>query len=321
MDKKMCLVPLIVILILFQAAVSRSDINANAGTTGAQFLKIGVGARAVAMGETFAGLADDVNAIYWNPAGLGQVRSKQFTGSHMMMFQGINYEFLAFGMPVGEKMTAGCGVSYVDMGELEARESDTEDYTSFGANDLAVVGAVGMNLGGGLGAGASIKYIRQTVSVDGNYTGTGFGIDAGVHYNSSPEGGKGVLAGACIQNIGTGITFTSSGGFEGEKNAMPFNIKAGIAYKDTDNNWTMCADVNIPKDNYMNIHLGGEYLLSNMFALRLGFKTTTISDLDFLSGLSAGIGFNMEKLGIDYAWVPYGVLGLFTHRISVTAKF
>src|SRR4029077_8125627 len=40
------------------------------GTSGAQFLKIGPGARPVGMGEAFTGVPDDIHAIYWNPAGL-----------------------------------------------------------------------------------------------------------------------------------------------------------------------------------------------------------------------------------------------------------
>ena len=40
------------------------------GTTSAQFLKIGVGAKAIAMGGTFVAQANDLSALYWNPAGL-----------------------------------------------------------------------------------------------------------------------------------------------------------------------------------------------------------------------------------------------------------
>ena len=42
----------------------------SAGTTSAEILKVGVGARAIAMGEASTALTDDVNSLYWNPAGL-----------------------------------------------------------------------------------------------------------------------------------------------------------------------------------------------------------------------------------------------------------
>ena len=44
------------------------------GTTGAAFLEIGIGARAVAMGNAFVGTANDVTALYWNPAGLAGIQ-------------------------------------------------------------------------------------------------------------------------------------------------------------------------------------------------------------------------------------------------------
>ncbi len=47
------------------------------GTTAAQFLKIGVGARAIGMGGAFAATADDITAMYWNPAGLARVYGRE----------------------------------------------------------------------------------------------------------------------------------------------------------------------------------------------------------------------------------------------------
>src|SRR5688572_11594007 len=48
-----------------------------AGTTGADVLKIGVGARAMAMGEAYAAQADDVSSLYWNPGGLALMQERQ----------------------------------------------------------------------------------------------------------------------------------------------------------------------------------------------------------------------------------------------------
>jgi long-chain fatty acid transport protein len=38
----------------------------------------GIGARAIAMGGAFVGLADDFSAVFWNPAGLGQLKRTTF---------------------------------------------------------------------------------------------------------------------------------------------------------------------------------------------------------------------------------------------------
>ncbi len=320
MNKKI-LILITGISLLFPRSVSAGT-SADVGTTGAQFLKYGVGARAIGMGGVFCGIADDINALYWNPAGLCRMNGMQLTGSHMMLFQGINYEFGAAGLPIGENMAVAAGASYVSIGDLEARTSDSDDSIKFNASDLAAIGAFSMRMGM-FGFGASVKYLYQNVGggvlSGGDYLADGFAFDAGVHFaTEGVEFGKGILAGAVVQNLGSGYNFTGPDDFTGVNNPLPLNIKAGIAYKDVENKLTVGGDVNIPVDNNMNFHFGGEYFLSKIMILRAGFKTTTIIDLGFFSGLSLGAGFNFEKVRIDYAWVPYGVLGFFTHRFSFT---
>src|SRR5262245_26116582 len=50
---------------------------ADPGITSANFLKLGIGPRAAAMGDAQVGLADDVYATYWNPAGLAQLQNRE----------------------------------------------------------------------------------------------------------------------------------------------------------------------------------------------------------------------------------------------------
>ncbi len=47
-------------------------------------LNFGVGARAIGLGFSYIGVSDDYSAIFWNPAGLAQIRRFEFAG-------GINY--------------------------------------------------------------------------------------------------------------------------------------------------------------------------------------------------------------------------------------
>jgi hypothetical protein len=67
-----------------------------AGTSSAQFLKIGVGARAEAMGEAYGAVADDPYALYWNPAGLGRMSNPRLSLSYTMWLEDISNSFLAF---------------------------------------------------------------------------------------------------------------------------------------------------------------------------------------------------------------------------------
>src|SRR5512144_2945433 len=63
------------------------------GTTGATCLQIGVGARAVAMGNAFVGTADDITALYWNPAGLARMGTSEGTFMHANWFVDTKFDF------------------------------------------------------------------------------------------------------------------------------------------------------------------------------------------------------------------------------------
>jgi hypothetical protein len=53
--------------------------------------------------------------------------------------------------------------------------------------------------------------------------------------------------------------------------------------------------------------------------IKNGLKTKTMADLGVISCLSCGIGIKIEKIDFDYAFLPYGELGM-THLISLLIK-
>src|SRR5690349_23851614 len=63
-----------------------------AGTSSATFLRIGIGARAVGMGETFVAVANDPSAIYWNPAGLASLQRREVMASHVDWPADVHYD-------------------------------------------------------------------------------------------------------------------------------------------------------------------------------------------------------------------------------------
>src|SRR5689334_21034223 len=86
------------------AAALALVLPATAGATryAGEFLRIGVGARALGMGSAFVGLADDGTASYWNPAGLATLSERQVTAMHAEQFGSIvQYDFLSYVMPIG----------------------------------------------------------------------------------------------------------------------------------------------------------------------------------------------------------------------------
>ena len=106
-------------LISLPAAADSSDIHENAGTRAMTFLKIGVGAEAMSMGESQVAATDDLYASYWNPAGLTRLQKPQIALMHNEWFAGINHEFVGFAVPLGNVGTIGVSSSYLSFGELQ----------------------------------------------------------------------------------------------------------------------------------------------------------------------------------------------------------
>jgi len=288
-----------------------------AGTTGASFLKIGVGGRPIGMGETYGAVSDDVNAVYWNPAGLSQIKERQVSVMHAMWLETIFYDFLAYAQPL-KIGVIGVGASYLSMEEMDKLDVDSggnpvETGETFRPYDLAVALSYGMPIGP-LMVGASLKYIRQEIDDE---KAMAFGVDMGALWK------RGKLSlGLSIQNIGSQIKFID------ESSPLPLNIRLGAAYNlplpGLHSQLLLALDVNAPIDDDPNAHIGMEYAYKKLkgmeIAGRVGFKSEAISDLDGFSGLSCGLGFIWGPVGVDYAWVPYGELGS-THRISLIVKF
>ena len=93
---------------------------AGVGTTGANFLKVGVGSRALGMGGTAVTSVDDANAIYWNPARLTTLKSKSMTASYNTLFEDQSQGFVGGAMPLPEnKGSVGLGINYLQVTDID----------------------------------------------------------------------------------------------------------------------------------------------------------------------------------------------------------
>ena len=70
------------LLILFCSSLLFGQQVSKTGTTAGQFLKLGVGSRAMALGGAFTAIANDASALYWNPSGLSRIKGSQILLKH-----------------------------------------------------------------------------------------------------------------------------------------------------------------------------------------------------------------------------------------------
>lgn len=281
----------------------------DAGTSAAQFLKLGAGARAAALGDSAAGLSGDSTAIYWNPAGLNGIAGKgSLSVMHSVWLEDISYDWASYAVPYRDWGVFGLGVQYLSYGGMKKIDDTGLETGDFRPGDLCASLSYATQ-SGGINLGANIKYISLTIE----HNAVAYAADLGAQYKVLDSR---LTLGLAVQNIGTKAAFIN------EADALPFNIKLGGAYA-LQNNWCAVLDFNAPVDNEANVGAGTEYcyMISNTVAVagRVGYTTRTLKTGGF-NGMTAGFGLTYLDYTFDYAFVPYGELGN-THRLSFGVSF
>ncbi len=290
MKKKLISISLMIIFVSFFSFSIKASAG-GVGTTSANFLKIDVGARAAAMGGAFTALADDGSSLYWNPAGITQIENQQFFATYNLWFQSISQGYLSYIFPFGESI-AGFALNYVDMGKIQGYDEDGFPTHQFGASNVLFQIAYAKKIAAGFSLGISGGYLTDDIDNDQQ---TAFQANIGLMKSLSK-----VNIGFAVQNVGSSL----------KNDPLPLTCKVGLATKIS--NITLACDAAFPADNEIYFCAGLEFPLSQTFTLRGGYR----SNQDIGSGISAGIGFNLNKIILDYAYVPYAELGD-THRISL----
>lgn len=292
------------VMLMIAAAIPAYASNDEAGRSGADFLKIGVGARPAAMGSAYCGLADGVDAIAWNPAGLGKAETKEAAFMHNSWLSGVNYEYLAGVLPIYEHQGLGASFSFLDPGKIERTTISNHkgDGSKFGGHNYALTLSYGKRLSKALSCGLSLKYIREEID---KFSASGFGADLAGLYETPIEN---LTLGAMLSNLGTKIEFVK------KEDRLPLNLKLGVGYRTK--RLSLALDLNKPIDDDLSVRIGGEWRMIDPLCLRFGYG----SGADEGSGISAGLGFRFKDIQLDYAYVPYGDLGD-AHRIGLSFRF
>ena len=301
----------IIVLILagMPVVADNADIHENAGTRAMTFLKIGVGAEAMSMGESQVAATDDLYASYWNPAGLARLQQPQLALMHNEWFAGINHEFVGFALPLKGAGTLGASASFLSFGELQGRDRDGNETTIFRPYDVALILSYARGFGSSLAFGVNAKFLREQIADE---SGTGIAFDFGGLYNF-PE--TPLSLGFNAQHVGPRVKFVE------EAFGLPFTFRLGVAYRLWNDAFILTTDIIRPSDNDIAIGVGAGYTIGNILQLRTGYKYKIGgNDLGAISGLTGGFGLTLLRFQIDYALVPFGVLGL-THRFSLVANF
>jgi hypothetical protein len=263
----------------------------------AALLEIGVGARPLGMGGAFTGLADDENAVFYNPAGLAFLERGGFTSLYSRQFELVDYA----GLGVAGR---GAGLNLLQLhsdGIERANEFGNPLGTSFTYTSRAGIISAGVALGEGLAFGARLK-LYQEVS-DGE-SGLGWALDPAVMLVR-----KGLRLGALLENgLSREIRFES-----GHAEGWPLSLRLGgslslAIWEKTALSFLL--DLSHILASRPQGHLGLELWVSSL-GLRLGCDGT---------GISFGYSVWMESLRLDWALTAHPQLPD-SQRLSLTFRF
>ncbi|MDD5627638.1 MAG: PorV/PorQ family protein [Elusimicrobia bacterium] len=286
---------------LWLAAAGRAALAQSAGGEAFNFLSLDANARAAALGGAYTALASDANAMLYNPAGLGRVRRHEATFMHHQYVEDMSQEYVSLATRYG----VGAQINYLRWGSLGRTTYSRADGTlgSFTINDLAVAAGYGMSVGDALSLGATGKYIMES---NDNVTASGWAGDLGAML-SLPEV-PWLTLGLAVQKLGPDITFYQ----RAEK--LPLTVRFGAAAKFSD--LTVAADFSKNRFDEPRAAAGVEKIVFKAMAVRLGFTSRNDADI----GISGGAGWAWQDLSVDYAFVPYGDMGV-AHRVSVSWRW
>jgi hypothetical protein len=309
------------------------------------FLTLGVGARPLGLGGSFAAIADDSTAAYWNPAGLGRLRHSEAAFMHSSLGELDSYDFVNYVHPIGE--VASIGLSWLRVGVDDipitslprpgnpvSPANRPKQVGTFNSTDnaffLSYGRQVGFNLGSKrlnmfLGGNAKLIYI----SALRNTNALGVGGDLGLLWTTSTERSRQLSIGIVAQDFfRTKLYWNTPPENPGEASntdTIEPNLKIGLSYRQSIKPLKSHLLLTVDTDSLYSFenHYGAEYVFAELLSLRIGVQER--KGINTIRLMTAGAGLRLSFLtgaafSVDYAFLNNSELGN-SNRISLMTRF
>jgi len=233
--------------------ISSNLLMAQAGGSAVPFLLISPDARASGMGETGTAIADDINAIYWNPGGLGFldyydvskfgkeefIPYRQVALSFSPWLPQFNADLFYSYLTVGQFFeeldgTVAFNFIFMNLGEFTRTAENGRKLGNFISNEFSVGLSYGTIVAPDLGVGFQLRYIQSNLTpTSANTSGeSGTGIsasfDLGILWKPKDIKFLGIgdrlSLGLNLQNVGPKVTYIR------ESDPLPTNLRIGTAF-------------------------------------------------------------------------------------------
>jgi len=314
--------------------VTAACMYGQAGGSAVPFLLISPDARASGMGDIGTAIADNANAVHWNPGGLGFQSSRQIALSFSKWLPQFNADlFYSYGtysqyIDAIDGTIAG-SLIYMNLGEFTRTAEDGSALGKFRSNEFSIGVSYGTLITDDLGAGVQIKYIQSNLAPAGiGQAGAGVGVsgafDLGFLWKPTKLNLLGMnldnvlRLGVNLQNVGPKMTYLN------ESDPLPTTLRLGAAFKlveDEFNDLLISFDISkllVRRDSLgsdpiptsfvtswgkggMESGIGMEYLYDQIVALRGGFFTEpkVAGNRQYFT-LGAGVRYELFQLDFSY---------------------
>jgi len=282
------------------------------------FLKLDVGARPAALGGSYITGTNDINSIFYNPAALSTLTSKQASIGFFKYLLDINSGNISFGQRYKDAGYFGAGIRYINYGSFDGYNEQSVSTGTFSANDLALSLGYSNVYANNFHYGVNLKFIYSKI---GEFSSTALAADLGLLYNIKETNWD---FGLSLLNAGFQLTE-----YGATTEDLPLDLSIGISKKlehlplrvylefadltaDTDNFF----------DNFQNLSIGGDFSLSDYINFRIGYNNAQRQDLETgsslgIAGFSTGLGVKfLDDYTLDYAFNSLGNVGS-TQRLDL----
>jgi hypothetical protein len=344
-DKMPRLIILALVLLALRAGAvvpAQAGSNGRKGTEGAPELTIAVGARGSALGGAVVGDASGVEAMFWNPAGLGTLTKTETMFSHTQYFADMTLNYAAVASKLGDFGVLGFSAKVLSVGDIiVTTESAPEGTGEIAQPTFTVLGLTwAKQFTDRVLFGASGNLVSERVI---NQSATGMAFDFGVQYVTD---WRGLKLGMVMKNFGSGMTYSGPGSElsllppDQDPSGQPRIFTSETSSFELPSFFTMggsCDLYSVPQyritalgalqnNNFQGnaLRAGLEWRYRDQFALRGSYygsfvgttnANTAVDESrfqggdDLYTGLALGGGVNLRvgdtsRMGVDVTWRP-----------------
>lgn len=276
------------------------------------FLNYGAGPRSLGMGKAFVAVCDDVQAVYFNPAGLFQLNAQEVLLSHSQLY-GARLEYIGYALPTRESGTFGLNLINYGSEGIDSRDPNNWQFQTTAFAENAYVASYSYNPWHFLGIGGSLKLISKNLA---EHSGVAFGGDFGVLIKLPQPFSFGLFLQNVLQPTMQLVSIPES---------YPRTLRAGAAVRLLDERVTLAADA-AATDIFINSrrdivpHGGIEFVaIPNTLIQRVGMDPNEIS-----FGIGIQKTWGKMALGIDYAFLLHHASRYRlnpTHKLGIFVTF